>query len=709
MVKKSAKTKKETINWEPIEGLTQSESYMYSKTEDTVTDGERIPTSSFPYMKFNYEYFNPMQSMVIPHVDKGSNILVSSPTASGKTVVIEACAAYAISQGKKAIYISPQKSLSNEKLNDWEDLEHDFAQYKIGILTGDFTKTSASMTNLNSCDLIILTNEMLNSVARVARPDKEEYKWLFAVGAVIIDEIHLIGSENRGDKLEVALMLCGELCPEARIYMFSATAPNIEDLQKWVERITNRETLIFKSNYRPCQVTRHYIKMTPLTSEKEAKVELTKYLVNSKPDEIFLTFIGAKKYGAHVMKSCIESGIDTKFFKADLSMDERNELYRSFCNKEFRHMVASTAISAGCNLPARNTIISDMNHGPNCIVSTTNLIQEIGRAGRPKYDKVGDAYILIKDGKNFKRDFERVQKGEPVMSQIQDADVLAFHVLAEIYNKKVRNPEDLLKWYERTLACYQTRPMEFYESKEVFNRLLKCGCIILDVDGENYVATQTGIIAVNFYLLPEDMLAWKKNFDMFYKIKEENNLPLHQQDLLFAQALAHIPTWEVKQKAWISQEEISMAYEFFNVPLKKGSDKVALGYYLILNNDAYQSAIAQESKVKFFHNTIEQIKMDSERIISALSLLDVRTKKWQQADFWSMMATRLKYGVPPERLELCKVEGIGGARSKVLWDNGIRSINDLIKNQHKVREVVGDKVADKVIPSAISLGQEAWW
>jgi len=706
MVKRA---KKENITWEPIEGLEHSESVMYSKTEDTVTEGDRIPTSSFKYMKFNYESFNPMQSKVIPHIDSGANILVSSPTASGKTVVIEACAAYAISKGKKAIYISPQKSLSNEKLSEWEDLEHDFAQYKIGILTGDFTKTSATMANLNNCDLIILTNEMLNSVARVARPDKEEYSWLFSVGAVIIDEIHLVGDRNRGDKLEVALMLCAELCPESRIYMFSATAPNIEDLQKWVQKITNRETLMFKSNYRPCTVTRHYIKVSPTTSEKQAKVELTKHLVNHKPDEIFLTFIGAKKYGAHVMNECIESGIDTKFFKADLSIQERNELYRAFCNKEFRHMVASTAISAGINLPARNVIVSDMNHGAQQIVSTTNLIQEIGRAGRPKYDKVGDAYIFIKDGKNFKRDFERVQKGESVISQLQDADTLAFHVLAEVYNKKIKNPEDLIKWYEKTLACYQTRAMEFYEAKEVFNRLLKCGCIILDVDGENYTITQTGIIGVCFYLLPEDLLAWKKNFDIFYKVKGENSLTLHQQDLLFAQALSHIPTWEVKQKAWISQEEISMAYEFFNVPLKKGSDKIALGYYLILNSDAYQSAIAQESKVKFFHNTIEQIKMDSERIISALSLLDVRTKKWQQGDFWSMMATRLKYGVPPERLELCKVEGIGGARSKMLWDNGIRSINDLIKNQHKVKEIVGDKVADKIIPSAMTLGQESWW
>lgn len=708
MVRKSTKTKKETINWEPIEGLDQSEAFIYSKTEETVTDGEKIPTSSFPYMKFPYEFFNPMQSMVIPHIAENKNIVVSSPTASGKTVVIEACAACAISKGKKAIYISPQKSLSQEKSQDWNDLEHDFAQYKVGILTGDYSKTASTMANLNTCDIIIITNEMLNSVARMARRDKPEYEWLFNIGAIIIDESHILGT-SRGHCIEVALILSTELCPDANIYMFSATAPNIIDLQKWVTNITKKETLIFESKYRPCTITRHYIKFSPLTSEKEAKVELTKYLINSKVDEIFLTFVGAKKYGAHVMKSCIESGIDSKFFKADLSVDERVNLYNLFCAKEFRHMISTTCLASGVNTPSRNIIVSDMNHGPNCIVSTTDLIQEIGRAGRPKYDKVGDAYILIKDGKNFKRDFERIQKGEPVISQLQDADILAFHVLAEIYNKKIKTPEDLIAWYDKTLACHQTRKMEYYEAKEVFNRLLKCGCIILDVDGETYTVTQTGIVTTQFFLLPEDMLAWKKNFDMFYKIKEENNLPLHQQDILFAQSLAHIPTWEVKQKSWISQEEISMAYEFFGVPLRKGSDKIALGYYLILNNDAYQSAIAQESKVKFFHNTIEQIKMDSERIISALSLLDVRTKKWQQGDYWSMMATRLKYGVPPERLELCKVEGIGGARSKVLWDNGIRSINDLIKNQHKVREVVGDKVADKVIPSAMTLGQEAWW
>lgn len=707
MVRKSrAKSKK--IELIPIEGLVKSECSEFTILDDSVQDGEWVETSKFPYMKFNFQKLNPMQAGILDYIDKDVNLVVCSKTGSGKTLVIEMLAAYTIANGNSAIYMSPMKSLSNEKIADWNDIEHDFADKKVAILTGDYGKSEAALKAMNEADINILTNEMLDSVTRSATPEK--HPWIYNCGMMLVDEAHTCGSKGRGDKSESAIMRFAEHNPSARIALISATIPNVEDLKKWLTILNGKETIVYESKFRPCSMTKHYIKMevNKGCSEIEAKQELIEKLLIDNPEDSCLTFVGSKKIGKKISDYLSEKNIPSNFYKADLSLDERNKLYNDFNSKQFRSLIGTSALSTGINMCARRVFIPYTTYGLNQKMEISDIQQMMGRCGRYKYDTEGDAYIFIKD-KQFNSLVDEIQKGSPVISQMQDADIIAFHVLSSIMNKKIRNPQDLIEWYKRTLAKVQTRDMEYYEAKEVFNRLLKCGCIMQDVDGDNYIITQTGAIASNFYLLPEDMLAWKKNFDMFYKIKEEENLPVCQQDILFAQALAHIPTWEVKQKAWISQEEISMAYEFFGVPLRKGSDKIALGYYLILNNDAYQSAIAHEPKVKFFHNTIEQIKMDSERIISALSLLDVRTKKWHQGDYWSMMATRLKYGVPPERLELCKVEGIGGARSKVLWDNGIRSINDLIKNQHKVREVVGDKVADKVIPSAMTLGQEAWW
>ena len=707
MVRKT-KAKSKKIELTPIAGLSKSECSEFMILDDSVQDGEWVETSKFPYMKFNFEKMNPMQAGILEYIDKDVNLVICSKTGSGKTLVIEMLAAYTIAQGKNAIYMSPMKSLSNEKIADWNNIEHDFADKKVAILTGDYGKSDAALKQMNEANINIITNEMLDSVTRSATPEK--HPWIYNCGILLVDESHNLGSVGRGDKSESALMRFSEHNPNARIALVSATIPNVDELKKWLTLLNGKETIVYESKFRPCSMMKHYIKMevNKGCSEIEAKQELISKLLNENENDSFITFVGSKKIGKKISDGLTENNIPSKFYKADLPMEERNELCAAFNKKEFRSLVSTSGLSVGVNLCARRVLVPYTTYGLNQKMTVSEITQMMGRCGRYKYETEGDAYVVIKD-KNFNSIVEEIQKGQPVISQMQDADIIAFHVLSSIMNKKIRNPEDLIEWYKRTLAKVQTRDMELYEAKEVFNRLLKCGCIILDVDGENYVITQTGAIASNFYLLPEDMLAWKKNFDIFYKVKEENNLTLHQQDLLFAQALSHIPTWEVKQKAWISQEEISMAYEFFNVPLKKGSDKIALGYYLILNSDAYQSAIAQESKVKFFHNTIEQIKMDSERIISALSLLDVRTKKWQQGDFWSMMATRLKYGVPPERLELCKVEGIGGARSKMLWDNGIRSINDLIKNQHKVKEIVGDKVAEKIIPSAMTIGQEAWW
>lgn len=693
--------KKIKYDFKPIDGLTTCIAEEVIIKDDSTQEGEWTPTSEFPYMKFGFEKLNPMQSGILKYIDKDVNIIVCSKTASGKTLVIEMLAAYHIAKGQKAMYLSPAKALSNEKLADWAELEHAFADKSIGILTGDYAKSASALKAMNEADINIVTIDMLDSCTRASSLDK--FPWMMDCGVLLLDELQVLGSSGRGDKAESALMRFTELNPNARIVMLSATIQNPQDIQGFVKKLNGKETILYESKFRPCDLTKHFIRITPNpgTNENEAKEELLTKLINDYPEDSCLSFVGSKRIGQNLCNSLTKNGIESKFYKADLDMKERTELYNNFNSRVFRSLIGTTAVSAGINLCARRVFVTTTTVGLNTQMEASVINQEIGRSGRPKYEKEGDAYIFLK-AKQFDREIKRILEGEPLMSQMHDPNIIAFHTIAEIANNKIKTPIDLVNWYERSLARYQSgRSMELYEAKTVFERLLRC-CMIAENPEEmgTYLATTIGKITAMMYQVPENVHSLKLNFDKFFQFNRSEYKSQKEYDLAFAQTIANIPEWQERNKTFVSQEEKLLAHVYFGIPLVTGVDKIALGYYLLLNNDIYRAACEQEKKVKYFNLTIETLRNDSERLISTLSQIDARTKRWGQKDFWSMMGTRLMYGVGPERLELVQVSEIGGARSKQLYDNGIRTIKDMVNNEFKVKEILGDKVAETAMQSA---------
>jgi len=695
MVKKKKSTK-QVITFEPIEGLQYSDAEITRTATDSTKEGEWTPTSEFPYMKFGFDKFNPMQSGCLKYWDKDVNLIVSSYTASGKTTVIEGIAAYTIAQGKKVIYTSPMKSLSNEKIADWENLEHDFSNKKVCILTGDVTRSESHLKALNEADLNILTSECLDVCCRNSGDSK--YPWIKDTGALIVDESHYVGVPHRGDKIEASILNFAKLNPNARIILLSATMPNIEDFRKWLIGLNGKETIVYTSNYRPCDLEKIFVKFKQKNGATEnlAKEELIQYFMSQNPDDSYLAFVGSKKAGQSICNSMNALGINNEFFKADLSRDERIKLYNDFNDRKFKLMVATTAASTGINLAARRVFITATTFGPFEDISTSDLLQMAGRAGRPKYEKEGTAIFLFKESR-FKKDYTRVITGEPTMSQMIDSDIRAFHALAGIMNKEIKCPIDLVNWYNKTLARHQTREMEIYEAKDVFDRLERCGMINELSDG-TYSITQVGIVTCQMYLIPEDMATWIRNFNKYFFEDHDESKPDKHDDWLIANALSTVPSW--KNKIYVSKDEQEVADEEFGFFIGNSYQKIALGYWLCLNNDDFSEAMGRNPKARFFYQIVEALRKDVERIISALNLVDVRTKKWNAGNFWSMLQNRFKYGVGRDRLELCQLEGIGGARSKELFDNGIRTIRDVIRNEFKVREILGDKTADKAMTSA---------
>ena len=155
---------------------------------------------------------------------QGKNLLVCTPTASGKTLIAELAALKSICEGKgKAIYIVPLKALASEKYRDFKRRYENIA--KIALSIGDIDSSNSYLTDY---DLIVTTSEKFDSLIRHNAP------WLTSIATIIVDEIHLLNDPGRGPTLEILITILKQLLKNAQIIGLSATIGNAEELSEWL-------------------------------------------------------------------------------------------------------------------------------------------------------------------------------------------------------------------------------------------------------------------------------------------------------------------------------------------------------------------------------------------------------------------------------------------------------------------------------------------
>ena len=155
----------------------------------------------------------------------GRNLLVCTPTASGKTLIAELAALKSILEGKgKAVYIVPLKALASEKYRNFKKRYGRIA--KIALSIGDIDSSDPYIAEY---DLIITTSEKLDSLIRHHSP------WISGIKTVIVDEIHLLNDAERGPTLEILLTILKHLLKNSQIIGLSATIGNAEELAEWLQ------------------------------------------------------------------------------------------------------------------------------------------------------------------------------------------------------------------------------------------------------------------------------------------------------------------------------------------------------------------------------------------------------------------------------------------------------------------------------------------
>jgi replicative superfamily II helicase len=592
------------------------------------------------------------------------------------TVCAEMYLAYEIrKRGGKGIYVGPLKALASEKEQDWTDDNHHFHDINTAIVTGDFRFTGSRISELDKSDLVVMTPEMLASRCRNKSSDKS--KFLQDVGTIVFDESHLLTVPNRGDHIEVALMKMMDINPEVRIVLLSATMPNVDEICGWTSNLTGRDTYFLESDYRPCPLSIHYEAYydgdKSYDAKEEQKVNSACSIVEYYPDDKFLIFVHTKRTGKLMIDELSRQGVVAEFHNADLGLKKRRELEDKFKNDpKFRVVVATSTLAWGLNLPARRVIVTGVHRGLT-LVENYDIWQEVGRAGRPKYDPRGDAYILVPESSKDEH-IARLKKKSPIRSTMLEYvgtdtnphyKTLAFHVVSEIHHGSIKTKDGFHLWFRKSLAHHQDQDFNDAVVDRTIQMLEQCRAIVIE-DGE-YKCTAIGKVASMFYYSPFDVSDLRRNFKQVFEQKLEDN------DYALAMAMGNVDTnkWAIANR--YEKEEMAtfigkVERMFGENTFLPGALKYGFAFFNMMKGKRSEAFSALQAT----------LSVDLERTMQVINAIDTMSCKWDKQAWFKTFKMRLQYGVEADLVDLVRIPNVGHVRANRLKDKKIKTLGDFL-------------------------------
>jgi len=224
----------------------------------------------------NYPYpLSDFQKYAIEGIVEGHHVLVTAHTGSGKTLPAEFAIEHFVKQGKKVIYTSPIKALSNQKFSEFS---RKYPHISFGLLTGDI-KTNPE------ADVLIMTTEILmNTLFLQTHGDQSKNLELqfninieYELACVVFDEVHYINDADRGQTWEKTILM---LPPQIQMVMLSATIDNPQRFAKWAQRGSVEKEVYLASTEKRVVPLSHYGYLTinegsiKLVKDKELEKEI---------------------------------------------------------------------------------------------------------------------------------------------------------------------------------------------------------------------------------------------------------------------------------------------------------------------------------------------------------------------------------------------------------------------------------------------------
>lgn len=580
--------------------------------------------------KFNF--FNPIQTQLfhtLYHSDE--NILVGAPTGSGKTVLAEIAIFRTFnkseedqnalkkeeneeskpSHNRKVIYIAPFKALAKERLKDWKTrLEDGAPKKKVLELTGDYTPDLEALVN---SDVLITTPEKWDGISR----SWHNREYVQKVDLIIFDEIHMLG-QDRGPVIEMIVsrmnFISKSLSKKIRMIGLSTAMANSADVANWFG-VSKHCLFNFRPSVRPVPIEIHFDGFAEkhycprMATMNKPAYNCIKKFSDGKSVLIFVSSRRQTRLTALDLISLVasDSGGRSSYLKmsqdevqlilenvedsdlkqtlifgigmhhAGLSSEDRKIVEALFVEGRIQVIVATSTLAWGVNFPAKLVIIKgteffDPKSKKYVDMPVTDILQMIGRAGRPQFNDSGVACVFVeKSKKNFYRRY--LNDPFPIESHLESQ--LADHINAEIASGSITSKQACLDFI--TWTYYFRRVMknpQYYgivegsiESMKEFliklidktvDVLVKHKCVQISEDGLGLEPTFLGRMA-SFYYLKYQTVSWldsqlkakmpiRELVRVLSNCSEFDEVPVRHNEDNLNEALASICPYKVEMK-----------------------------------------------------------------------------------------------------------------------------------------------------------------
>ncbi|MEM3429721.1 MAG: DEAD/DEAH box helicase [Candidatus Bathyarchaeia archaeon] len=658
---------------------------------------------------------------------KGKNILLASPTASGKTLVAELCIIHNILKDRgKSLYLTPLRALANEKYEEFQKYnslkKSNGENITVAISTGDFDSADEW---LGRYDIIVSTNEKVDSLLR------HKATWMNEIRTIVADEIHLLTDQDRGPTLEITLTRLMKLNPEAQLLALSATVSNADDIARWIDGVaittdwrpvplregvyyggeilfkdgsakkislnTGRESLDIA-----LEVVHEGGQVLVFTETRRASVEYGRNAANALSKELSDS---QRSRLNTIAKKIMTSGEKTRlsellaqqvrwgaaFHHAGLTGTHRKIVEDSFKSGMIKILAATPTLASGVNTPARAVLITSYRrYDPGCgrnPISVLEYKQLSGRAGRPKYDMFGEAILIAKTYEEREHLIERYVCGEPekVWSKLSIENVLRPHVLSTIASGFAYTEGGLYEFFSKTFHAQQ------YDLKSL---KLKVGRILKFLFEEGMVEpikdvlspTKFGRRISELYIDPLSAVIIRDGL---------HRRPSKLTDLSLLQLVSCTP--DISPKLYPRGREASRlsayAEEHYDELIFKPTNS---SHDMLIYDRDYDDFLSELKCVAVLQDWIEE--MSEDHILERYRVEPGDLLRLTQTAEWLLYATyelarlfehndllrkltvlraRVRSGVKEELVPLVQIEGVGRVRARILYNNGFRTMADI--------------------------------
>lgn len=392
----------------------------------------------------------PEQEEAILELFAGHNVVLNTPTGSGKSLVAAALHYHALCAGRRSVYTCPIKALVNEK---FLSLCRDFGPENVGMMTGDASVNPQA-------PVLCCTAEILANMA-LHRGDQTE------IGAVIMDEFHYYSDAERGHAWQVPLLTL----PQARFLLMSATLGSTEFFERELTRVTGATAITVRSDRRPVPLEFEYSE-TPLAEK------ITDLLVLDRAPVYLVHF--TQRAAAEAAQALMSLNVCTKDEKAALATELERFKFNSPYGKEmkrwlrhglgvhhagllpkYRILVEQLAqkgllkvicgtdtLGVGINVPIRTVVFTQLwkyDGQKAAVLSVRDFRQVAGRAGRAGYDAKGYVVVQAPEWTIENRRAEEKAASDPAKKRKL---------------VKARAPEGAVSWDAKTFERLLTAPAE---------------------------------------------------------------------------------------------------------------------------------------------------------------------------------------------------------------------------------------------------------